>query len=133
MSKPNILSENMINHIFGVTSAPYKKVNWHNAELNVKPLLTFDEFSDAVYHTIQYCFDDEGRYIPELFDFALRVNILSTYALVELPKDFNRLYHVVYGSDLYDVVCKNVNAAQMSALRDASVARAKMCEAAQWK
>ena len=116
MNRPNVLSENMINHVFGITSAPYKRVNWHNAELYVKPLLTFEEFRNAVCDIVQCCTDKDGIFIPELFDFSVRVNTLNSFSFIELPKEFDRLYMVVYGSDLYDVVCKSVNRAQLDAL-----------------
>lgn len=119
MGKAYPLTENIINHVTKITHQEFKKINWHNAELYVRPLLSFEEYANAVRAIVGYCFSSEGAFAPEFLDFALRVNIISTYAYVELPDDFDRLYELVYLSDLYDTVCSAVNKAQLDALKQA--------------
>ena len=52
----------------------------------------------------------------ELIDFAIRVNILLSYAFVDLPNDPNTLYYVIYCSDLFDVVCRAINQRQLQSI-----------------
>lgn len=124
------LTENVINHVFKMTRRDFKKINWHNAELNVRPLLSFEEFTDTVHRIIDNCCDDTGRFAPEFLDFSMRVEITSAYGYVELPKDFKRLYEVMYLSDLYDAVCGAANAAQIEALKLAVMNRIKLTQGA---
>ena len=117
MAQVHPLTVNMINHVIGVTRKEYKNINWHNAELFVRPLLSMEKFIDAANDACGYCTDENGNTIPEFLDFALRVSVLSHYAEIELPEDAEKLYTLVYGSDLYDTVCAHANKAQIEALR----------------
>ena len=117
MANISPLTENVINHVFKMTRAEYKRINWHNAELNVKPLLSFQEFTETVHRIIENCRDSEGNFLPEFLDLSMRTEIILAYGFVELPSSFDRLYEVVYLSDLYDVICRNANTAQIDALK----------------
>ena len=113
------LTENMINHVTKMTRQKYKKINWHNAELYLKPLLEFDEFIQAVRDIVGRCLDDDGRLLPELLDFSTRIGIITYYGCVETPESLERMYEIAYTTDLYDAICKSVNEAQLNALRRA--------------
>ena len=105
-----------VRSVVGQRRVKYRKIVWHTAEMYVKTFLTLTEFRQLIDTIIQTCSTEDGVLVYELIDFATRVNIIAAYALIELPEDFDELYYVVYESDLYGSVVKNVNAAQMEAI-----------------
>jgi len=113
------LSTNELRRITGVSQKQNKSVHWHTATIIVKQLLSIREFIDVVRKIIADCKTQDGEVELELLDFATRVNIIAYYAFIDLPKDIDELYYVVYASDLYDVVCSVANKEQVNSIKNA--------------
>lgn len=97
-----------------------KVVQWRTKRITVRPLLSFGETMRIVNNVMDACIDSEtGYFIPETIDFALRFNIVSMYACVEMPDDVQQQYILLYATDLYDTVLSNVNQAQIETIKNA--------------
>lgn len=107
-----------LKRIAGVSGKQYKKVTWHSTTLTIKQTLTIKEYIDTVHSIIQSCMTPEETCAVELLDFAIRLNIISSYAFVELPESLEDMFYIVYSSDLYETVCKNVNNSQVASIKD---------------
>ena len=105
-----------VRSVVGQRRVKYRKIVWHTSELYIKTFLSLKEYSELTESIIQYCCVDMGEPAYEMVDFALRINIIASYAVIELPTDIEELYYVAYESDLYDVVCANVNNAQINSV-----------------
>lgn len=93
-------------------------------EITVKRTLTLKEMIEFVSSVVHSCYDmDDGSYSPEIFEMAFMIYTLVHYAGMEVPKDINKAYMVVVGTDLFDLVCKYVNHAQLGMIKNAAEKR----------
>ena len=116
MGSPQMLSKNQLMRTIGVSPKQYKKVIWHTNEVIVKPFLSASEYVDMIQGILHDCQASDGVVVLELVDFAMRINVISAYAFIELPDTLDDLYYIAY-SDLYDTVCKAANNAQIGSIR----------------
>lgn len=112
------LSVNDLRRVAGVSDKQYKKIDWHGSQLIMKRLLTVQEYVELIHHILDDCRSKEKDvFAIELLEFSIRLNTISAYAFVELPTEIDEIYYIVYSTDLYDVVCKNANRAQVESIR----------------
>lgn len=116
MGATKTLSASNVLRIAGASGKQYKEVPWHTARIVVRQFLPFQEYMAAIHNIAKYCSVNDEPAV-ELADFACRVGIITSYAFIELPEDFDTLYRIVYCSDLYDTVCSAANADQIRAIR----------------
>lgn len=117
MGTTKTLSTNELKRITGVSQKQYKQVPWHTTTVVIKRLLTINEYMDTIQGIIKDCRTPDDGIAIELLDFATRINIISAYAFVELPKNIDELYYIVYASDLYDLVCSVANTSQIDSIK----------------
>lgn len=82
--------------------------------MTVKRTLSLMEMMQLVQDVVSTCVPGDGEFRPEMRDFALRAGVLSSYANFNMPKDLNKQYELLYGTDAFDQVVANVNQAQFS-------------------
>lgn len=91
--------------------------------IEVKPLLSMDEFEILVDRIVETVFNDNGDYMPVGEDFAIRLFTVMMYTGVIIPNDLgpvmNDLYNLMYETDFYDQVVKVIDDSQYSALMNA--------------
>lgn len=86
----------------------------------VQKTLSFKQALSFIKNTTAMVVDAEmGEYMPEIFDFALKLNVIMSYADIPVPKDLEKAYKVVYESNLYDSVMDVINSEQYYILEDA--------------
>ena len=127
MSKTKKLTFNMIAAAANVESAmvSIEVPGVPGLTFEVKPMLSLKDSIGFVSDVVDSCVDMEtGQYTPEVFDFAVRVNILSRYAGVDAPKDLNKAYKVVYETKVVETIMSAINSEQFALLVDS--AKAKM-------
>lgn len=110
------LSKNDVLRITGVSGKQYKTVRWHDAQIVIKPILDMRSFIDTVRLILAECTAPDGSISKELIDFSTRVHIIAAYSFVEMPDDLDQVYYIVYQSDLYDMILKTANSAQINAI-----------------
>lgn len=117
MGQTKTLSKKELLRITGVAGKQYKSISWHSSQLIIKPLLTLPEYVDTVHRIICDCTGSDGTIAKELLDYSIRLHVIAAYSFVEVPEDLEQAYYIAYQSDLYDTVVKNVNAAQIDAIK----------------
>lgn len=100
----------------GFSEKENKSVKWHSHDITIRPFLPVKEFLNTVRDILKDCRTPDNKVALELLDYSIRANIITAYALVELPRDFDELYYIVYNSDLYDFVLDNSNKAQIESI-----------------
>ncbi len=72
--------------------------------VEIKHRLDFKEAIQFAQNIVSICYDDDDDtdYYPEVFDAAVRISTLMSYAGVDAPKDINKAFNVVYGTALFD-------------------------------
>lgn len=105
-----------------VVKSCYKGVHtdeWRGVEVVVKSVLSLTEMMAFVDQVVGSCFLDDGRFVPEVKDFAIKSNILSRYANISLPDNLEHRYQLIYCSDIVDFVKEYVNDEQLREITEA--------------
>lgn len=110
------ISADVVSRVASMSAKKHKKVVWHTANIRVAYSLGAKEFMDVYASIIRDCTTRDGECMLPLIDFSVRVNIIVAFSDVSLPDDMERLFDVIYGSDLYETVVRNANRAQIDAL-----------------
>lgn len=93
---------------------------WNGMAVTVRPLLPVGEVSKFVNSVMGACYDQTNDiFIPEMMDFAFRVNTVMRYACVELPADVEEQYTVLYNTGLFSAVMSVINEGQISSIKEA--------------
>ena len=87
---------------------------WYSIEVQIKKTLSFTEMMEFVNDVVLSCFQEDGGFVPEVMDFAIRSNILSKYANFSLPDKLEHRYEIIYKTDIIDLVCSRINGAQLN-------------------
>lgn len=76
-------------------------IEWNGLEILIKRNLNFDEMMGFVESVTDLCFSEEtNTYLPQIKDFAIKAFIISNYANIELPKNSDKKYELIYGTDI---------------------------------
>lgn len=118
MGKVKKLSELDVLRITGVSGKQYKKVIWHGEELIIKQFLTVHEYVDTIHSILDCCSAPDDRLAVEMIDFAIRINIISSYVFADMPKDLEKMFYIGYASGLYELVYENANKSQIDSVRE---------------
>lgn len=99
----------------------YTKVLWHkNKTLLVRRFIPLNEVPQLIDMIMSTIINPQEKYfMPELKDFAIRAGVVMYYAVVQMPETTEAQYELLYTTDLYDVVKKNANLAQIDSIIDA--------------
>ena len=94
---------------------------WHGVDVNVRRCLPLRDMLEFVNDTVATCFDDVGEYHPELFDFAIRNNIVLRYSNFSLPESVGHRYDILCQSDIVEFLCNGmIDVRQLDAIIDAA-------------
>ena len=113
---PTVLSIDKLRRVSGSADRQCKTVIWHSMPLVIKQFLTFEEYIATVQKVIGDCMTPDNTCAVELLDFALRANIIASFAYVELPEDAKDLFVLAYTNDLYDTICSVANRSQIESI-----------------
>ena len=94
----------------------YIDYNWHGKIISIKNLLSRDEYIKLIHDIGDMCISQDGNFVPEMLDFSVKLNIIINYALVEMPDDLDDIYELIYYSDLYNAVLKNISKSQVNSV-----------------
>lgn len=112
-----------ISQIDKVMKETYKDivlVEWCDIDLEVKKSLAFDDMLQFVHDVVKTCTEQEhGGYMPELKEFAIRMNIVEMYSNVRLPSNLNHKYHILTNSGIVETILDHINTEQFNCMREA--------------
>ncbi len=91
--------------------------------IKVKKTISVSDMMNFVNTVVTSCFSKDGGYIPEAFDFSVRLNVLEKYADISLPSNISKRYDFAY-STVYDMIEKKVSERQLFSI--VSAAREKV-------
>ena len=84
-----------------VVSVPWDE----ECQITIKRKLGLTEMMELVTEIVGLCFNDEdGDYIPHVFDFALRSGVLTHYANFRMPESVEKQYDLVMRTGAYELV-----------------------------
>ena len=98
------------------TIEEYRK-DVENCKIN--KFIPLDKTLEFVNGVVETCFDIEDEFRAELLDFAFKYYVLIYYTDMELPKEIESSYELVYVTDIVDFVTSKVCKEQLDMLRSA--------------
>ena len=85
--------------------------------IQVRRTLPLEDAVNFVKDISATCVDDEqAEFMPELFDFAVRMYTVMYYANIDLSKDVKKAYRILYDTTLFKQVYGFVDAEQITNL-----------------
>lgn len=87
---------------------------WCDVDVTIKRTLAFKDMLEFVNDVVMSCFQENGNFVPEVVDFAIKGNILSKYANFSLPDKLEHRYEIIYCTDAVKFVCQFINMEQLN-------------------
>lgn len=117
MAKIKRISINALENVMKETRKEATVIQWNGLEVVIKYRLSLVELLNFANAVAMSCFaSDTNEYIPEAREFAIRSNVLDTYANFNLPKDPKQMYELVFGTDAYEFVLNYIDRGQFDEL-----------------
>lgn len=86
-----------------------------DVKIQIKKIIALPEMISFVQEVVESCIDNEtGEYLPEAYDFAIRVGVLTRYANFAMPANMEKQYMLVYGTEAFDQVLLHINNTQFN-------------------
>lgn len=95
-------------------------VELNGLPLKIKKTISLNDMTSMVAYIYSNAFNDDGEYVPEVFDFALRCITIELYSNVTLPKNIESKYTFAYESCIYEAIMEVVNEEQYAAICEAA-------------
>lgn len=87
---------------------------WYDAEVKIKRNISFTKMLTFVNDVVMSCFQQDGGFMPEVLDFAIKSNILTKYANFSMPDSLEHRYEIIYNTDAVEFVCQHINMGQLN-------------------
>lgn len=93
-----------------------KTYQWDGKDVQIIYHLPFYEMMEMVNDVAGCCFNEDAGFMPELMDFAFRVNVVARYSNMVLPENLDEKYDAVYGTDFVEFILEHVHQQQLKAM-----------------
>lgn len=101
-------------------------LDWYGITITVQKIVSFKKMSEIVQRVAAACFGQEdGSYMPEVMNTALRLCVFEAYTNIELPDDMDEQNFLIFGSGLWDYVTALIDADQLGTIELAINRRVK--------
>lgn len=105
---------------------PTKVVEWSGIDITVTKSLALADMLQFCNDVVKTCTNPEnGGYMPELKDFAIRMNVVEMYSNVKLPDNLEHKYYILINSGLVETILENINSSQYFELIESIDAKMK--------
>lgn len=120
MKEVKKVSINAIENVMKTEFANESQAQWHGVDIVIRKAIGLQESIEFVHQVVNGCFsDNEGDYMPELKDFAIRACLIEKYTNIRLPESSAKMYDMLYKTDLCSFVCGYISAEQFTSMVDA--------------
>lgn len=112
MSKEKRVSIRKFEEVAAERFPNVEEIDWYGNAVVIKKALSLREVVSFVNDIVDSCFVDD-TYHPEFMDFAIKGGILEHYTNFALPTNSEKLYDLIYGTDVIEVVMGYVHGQQL--------------------
>jgi len=89
-------------------------------DITIKHFLSISEMMTFVDQVTEFCFSEDGSYLPELKDFMIKSSILEKYANFSLPSNLTKRYEFICRSgEIVDFILERIDKNQFFRMIDA--------------
>ncbi len=97
-----------------------------DVDITIRRKLSLKDMMQFVENVVSSCIDAEtATYTPEIKEFAIHSEILTTYANFNLPSNAEKQYELVYGTNALEQVMEHIDRSQLYEIKEAIDARIK--------
>ena len=122
-NKVEVSYEGLINTMKEKMETVTKTIKVLGENIEVKPVLTLEEYDTTLSRMVSLIFGSDDSYNAAAVDFVIRLCTVFAYTGVTMPDDIGEnidsLYDLMYGTDFYELVKKNINQDQYQSLLNA--------------
>lgn len=122
-NKVEVSYEGLINTMKEKMETVTKTIKVLGENIEVKPVLTLEEYDTTLNRMVSLIFGSDDSYNAAAVDFVIRLCTVFAYTGVTMPDDIGEnidsLYDLMYGTDFYELVKKNINQDQYQSLLNA--------------
>ena len=112
-----------INALENATKDNYSEtttVEWNGLDVEIRRNITLTEMLAIVDNVVKACFSEQdGKYMPELKDFAVRAAVVELYTNLSAPSNIHKRYDLLYASDIWNVILNNIDMDQFVQMTEA--------------
>lgn len=119
MEKSNRINASTLIDTVNRVAEPTTSFNWNGIDIVVTRVLPMNVMLEFVDYVVKTCFGNDGEYLPEVKDFAIKSCLLEMYANFALPTDLSERYAVIYNSDIVDTLLHHIDNQQFSEIINA--------------
>lgn len=99
------------------------KVSFNNGtkcfDVEVKKTIDMSSMIALVIGSVESCFDENGKYQPQMVQFVIMHNILFAYTDIDHNIDINELYEMIYDDEFVDSILSYISDKQYHDIRRA--------------
>jgi len=115
LAKQNRVSVRSVDDVIKEKYDNTATIQWNEIDIEVKHSLSFVDMLSFVKNVVEGCFEEaSGTYMPELKPFLIKICTLAFYTNVAIPQNVNKKYELIYRTDIFDAVIKQVDRAQFT-------------------
>ena len=96
-----------INAMDSIMKTQYENITtecWNEIDITIKRTVSLGDMLSFVNDVVASCFQDNGEFMPEVLDFAIRSNIILKYSNVSLPDNLEHRYAILYCTDIVNFI-----------------------------
>lgn len=94
-------------------------VEWHGIDIEIKKTIPLTDMLQLVEDVVNACFTNDGGFIPQAEQFALKSMVLAYYAGFAMPSSLEKQYDLVTNTDAFDFVVEHIDSLQFADIMDA--------------
>lgn len=84
-------------------------------DMIITTTISFTKMVQFVEDVVSACVDVEtGSYVPEAYDFAIRIGVLTYYANFTMPQSIEKQYLLVYNTGAFEQIQEHINQRQFA-------------------
>lgn|GEM_PF-1201030 len=103
--------------------------SWFDIPVTIRRTLPLKEMMEFTNDLVVVCFTENGEFVPEVLDFAIKSGVLTRYGNFELPDDLEKQYWLIYNTGAFDMVIQYINGVQLREFTDAANRKLKyLCD-----
>lgn len=88
-----------------------------DVKIRITETISLNSMIEFVNTVVESCIDAEnGDYVPEAYDFAIRVAVLTYYANFKMPSNSEKQYDLVYNTSAFYQIREKINGEQFHSI-----------------
>ena len=114
------ISKDEVKEILNDYYPAVETVDFHGYELSIKKVISESDLFEIVQMIADACFNEDGEYMPEAYDVTLKLGVVSLYTNLDIDQDIETWVNVIYGTNLWELVERNISYQQLDQIYESS-------------